>query len=196
VSALSAAKPGTLFLRGIDDLTDQAQDALLALLDARDDLRVISSERIAGEEHGVQLRSDLYYRLSGAVLTLPPLRLRSDFDWLLERLFRRRASDDMRLTPAARIELAGRHWPGNIRELAHALDTAIAMADGTVIDVPDLPEPVIACAQGDDPEEDLAALLTACNWNMSQAARRLGVNRSTVLRRARKAGLNPPAAAT
>ena len=42
------------------------------------------------------------------------------------------------------------------------------------------------------PEEDLQSLLDACNWNMSKAARRLGVNRSTVLRRVRKAGLTPP----
>jgi len=41
-------------------------------------------------------------------------------------------------------------------------------------------------------DDDLELLLTACAWNMSQAARRLGVNRSTVLRRVRKAGLTPP----
>jgi transcriptional regulator of acetoin/glycerol metabolism len=161
-------------------------------LDNRDDLRVISSVGPKFDAQTAGIRSDLYYRLSGAVLSVPSLRLRQDFDWLLERLFRRRALDDMRLTPAARIELAGRSWPGNIRELAHTLDAAIAMADGTVIDVPDLPPAANAPGQEIAPSEDLAALLAACRWNMSQVARRLGVNRSTVLRRVRKAGLSPP----
>jgi transcriptional regulator of acetoin/glycerol metabolism len=120
------------------------------------------------------------------------LRLRQDFDWLLDRLFRRRASDDSRLSPAARIELAGRDWPGNIRELAHTLDAAVAMAEGAVIDLPDLPPATVSAQPEAQPDHDLEALLLACHWNMSQVARRLGVNRSTVLRRMRKAGLKPP----
>jgi sigma-54 dependent transcriptional regulator, acetoin dehydrogenase operon transcriptional activator AcoR len=192
IDALTEAAAGTLFLRGLEDLDLAAQHALLRLLDTRDDLRVIASVGPQFDAQTAGIRSDLFYRLSGAVLTLPALRLRRDFEWLLERLFRRRASDDMRLTPAARIELSGRSWPGNVRELAHLLDVAIALADGPVIDVPDLP--TIGIAQGRDvaPSEDLGALLAACNWNMSQVARRLGINRSTVLRRVRRAGLSPP----
>lgn len=192
IDALSEAAAGTLFLRGVEDLSPGAQNALLRLLDARDDLRLISSVGPLFDAGTTALRRDLFYRLSGAVLTLPPLRMRHDFDWLLDRLFRRRARDDMRLTPGARIDLAGRSWPGNIRELAHALDAAIAMADGTVIDVPDLPSAMDAPDGDIAPTEELAALLAACHWNMSRVARRLGVNRSTVLRRVRKAGLSPP----
>ena len=182
----------SLFLRGVEDLNRSAQDALLGVLDARDDLRVISSTCTPLYARGTVLRSDLFHRLSGVRLTLQPLRLRRDFDWLLDRLFRRRAPEDMRLTPAAQIELSGRYWPGNTRELAHTLDSAIAITEGAVIDVPDLPAPAIAQDVRDTPAEDLEALLSACHWNMSQVARRLGVNRSTVLRRVRKAGLLPP----
>lgn len=192
VRALAEAAPGTLFLRGLEDLTNGAQDALLGLLDARDDLRMIATAGRRFDAGNTQIRKDLLFRLSGATLTLPSLRMRRDFDWMLERLFRRRAPEDMRLTPAARIELAGRDWPGNVRELAHALDAAIAVADGPVIDLPDLP-PRSPFPMGDAaPEHDLEALLAACDWNMSQVARRLGVNRSTVLRRVRKLGLAPP----
>ena len=49
-----------------------------------------------------------------------------------------------------------------------------------------------ATASSSQSGDDLEALLVACNWNMSQAARRLGVNRSTVLRRMRKVGVQPP----
>lgn len=191
VDALIEAAPGTLFLRGVQDLDAETQDALLRLLDARDDLRVIASAEAGFDATSAGMRPDLFYRLTGATLCLPALRLRLDFDWLLERLFRRRAPDGLRLSPAARIELAGRDWPGNIRELAHTLGAAIAMADGPVIDVPDLPMRPGRPRDSDAAEQDIVALLAACDGNMSQVARRLGVNRSTVLRRLRKLGLTP-----
>ncbi|MHA7851300.1 sigma-54-dependent Fis family transcriptional regulator [Roseovarius sp.] len=192
VRALAKAAPGTLFLRGVEDLCAEAQGALLWLLDDRDDLRVIATAGPQFDAATNPIRSDLFFRFSGAVLMIPALRMRRDFDWMLERLFRRRAPSDMRLTPAARTELAGRDWPGNIRELAHVLETALATADGQVIDLPDLPpRPPLRASQA-EPEHDFEALLAACQWNMSQVARRLGVNRSTVLRRVRKLGLKPP----
>ena len=191
IQALADAKPGTLFLRGLEDLSGEAQAALLALLDTRDDLRVISAASADFSHETDDFREDLYFRLSGARLQVPALRLRRDFDWMLDRMFRRRAPDDTRLSLAARIELAGRSWPGNLRELAHVLEAAIALADGPVIDVPDLLPCPAQGAAATVPEVDFEALLEASNWNMAQVARRLGVNRSTVLRRIRKAGLKP-----
>ncbi|WP_238367269.1 sigma-54-dependent Fis family transcriptional regulator [Mesobacterium pallidum] len=194
VAALNAAAPGTLLLRGVEDLTDAAQEALLALLDRRADLRVVATTRADPSTLAEELRADLFHRVAGAVIALPPLRHRADFDWLLDRLLRVRSAGDTRLTPAARDALKSRDWPGNIRELEQALDVALALAEGAVIDLPDLPPPVHCPSHGAPrPEEDLEAVLSACGWNMSQAARRLGVNRSTVLRRCRKAGLTPPA---
>ena len=64
----------------------------------------------------------------------------------------------------------------------------LALAEGDVIDLPDLPDPPRPC----ETEQSLEAVLDACNWNMARAARRLGVNRSTVLRRIRKEGLRAP----
>lgn len=197
VNALHEATSGTLVLRGMEDLSEAAQAALLALLDSREDLRVIATaQRDITADPGT-LRQDLLFRLAGARLDLPPLRLRHDFDWVLDRLLRRRLPEGCRLSPAARIELSGRAWPGNIRELARVLDVAAALVEGMVIDVPDLPAPTLSPAPAapaqDAPRQDLEALLSACDWNMSQAARRLGVNRSTVLRRIRKAKLTPPA---
>lgn len=191
-AALDTAGPGTLFLRGVEDLSTAGQARLLSLLDRRADLRVIASTRLDPKALAELLREDLYYRIAGAVLMLPPLRHRADFDWLLDRLLRRRSADELRLSPAARAELKSRSWPGNIRELERALDVAVALAEGAVIDLPELSAPVHATA-AETPDENLETLLSACNWNMAQAARRLGVNRSTVLRRVRKAGLTSPA---
>ena len=75
------------------------------------------------------------------------------------------------------------------------LDVAVALCEGRAIDLPDLPDPQVpqqATGLERPGDGDLEVILAACGWNMAQAARRLGVNRSTVLRRVRKAGLRPP----
>lgn len=187
--------PGTLFLIGIEDLTAAAQTSLLGELENRSDLRILASCRCAPSELARVLRDDLLHRLVGATLALPPLRHRTDLDWLIDRILRRCSSDDIRLSPVARAELKSRKWTGNIRELEHTLESAVALCEDAIIDLTDLPSPVLSRTSALTPEEekdDLEKLLIACDWNMSQAARRLGLNRSTVLRRMRKAGLTPP----
>jgi transcriptional regulator of acetoin/glycerol metabolism len=94
----------------------------------------------------------------------------------------------LHLTPAARSALQARTWPGNIRELANTLDVAVLLADSAVIDAPDLPDPPLSHQPA---PERLSDVLAACGGNMSRAARRLGVNRSTILRRARREGVVP-----
>jgi len=195
LATLADAPAGTLFLRGVEDLAPEGQAQLLTLLDAAPHLRIVASCRCAQGALAERLRADLYHRLAGAVLCLPPLRHRADMDWLIDRLLRRRCTDDLRLSPAARAELKSRDWTGNIRELELTLDVAVALCEGHAIDLPDLPVPQVAQqATGFERpgEDDLEVILSACGWNMAQAARRLGVNRSTVLRRVRKAGLTPP----
>ncbi len=193
IAKLQEAVAGTVFLRGIENLSASAQSALLRLLDRRTDLRFLTSCHCTPTELSQVLREDLFFRLVGATLSLPPLRHRADLDWLIDRLLRRCSSEAMRLSPAARAELKSRSWPGNIRELEQVLEVAVALCEGTVIDLPDLPPPLQQAASRPSEEDDLEVLMKACGWNMSQAARRLGVNRSTVLRRLRKAGLTPPA---
>lgn len=183
---------GTLFLQGADDLSSSGQAAMLRLL-ADSKLRVITSARgdLAALARSNGFRGDLFFRIAGATLSLPPLLLRQDFDWLLDRLLRQRNPDGLRLTPAARSELKARSWPGNLRELGNVLDVAVSLAEGSAIDTTDLPAPVLAETAADD-AESLEAVLDACGWNMAQAARRLGVNRSTIMRRVQRLMLTPP----
>ena len=194
LAALETAGPGTLLLKGVDEVTGPVQSGLLELIEKRPDLRVISTcqRDLRDDEGSASFRADLFYRLAGDVMILPPLRLRHDIDWLIDRVLRRHAAKGLSLSAAARAELASRPWPGNIRELESVIDVAAAVADGTVIDLPDLPAAHIAQACDTQTDAALEALLDACGWNMSRAARRMGVNRSTVLRRIRKAGLSPP----
>jgi transcriptional regulator of acetoin/glycerol metabolism len=205
---------GTLFLDNLHDLDPEGQARLLCLLDriaacpARQRPRIIAA---ASADPGVavqagRFRQDLFFRIATATLDVPPLRRRTDFDWLLDRVLRMAAHHrpgSFRLSPAARAELKSRDWPGNLRELAGVLEAALVQAEGSVIDLPDLPPPALApaacgpqpCGAGKEiaagAPPPLADVLEACNGNMSLAARRLGVNRSTVLRRARRAGLRP-----
>lgn len=193
VIALPAtAGPGTLFLRGVEDLSPRGQADLLHLLDNRSDLRIMASCRCSPAALSEVLRDDLFHRVAGATLALPPLRHRADIDWLMDRLLRQRCTEDKLLSPAARAELKGWNWPGNIRELKQVLDVAIALSEAKVIDLQDLPSSPKQAGPTSSAEHELEAVLTACEWNMAQAARRLGVNRSTVLRRIRKASLQPP----
>ena len=183
-----APAPTTLLLRGVEQLSEEAAACLTALLDRAPNLRVLSTTRSAPAD--LALPRELFHRLAGATLILPALRQRQDLGWLLDRVLQRRAPEDMRLSPSARATLLGRDWPGNLREMEQVIDVAVALCEGRVIDAPDLPAPVEAAVQV--AEEPLEQVMEACGWNMSRAARRLGVNRSTVLRRLRRAGLTPP----
>lgn len=196
-----AAEGGTLLLDAPGDLGPEGQARLLQILAGLDALparrrpRLItaSSADLAQMVRAGTFRADLFFRLAAARLALPPLRLRQDFDWLLDRMMRQFGHlrpQSLRLSPAARADLKARDWPGNLRELANTLEVAIALAEGSVIDLPDLPPAPLAEA-GAGAEDSLADILAACGGNMALAARRLGVNRSTILRRARREGLWP-----
>ena len=195
-----SAAGGTLFLDAPEDLSTEAQGRLLQIIAGFDALPARRRPRLIAATaadlgalvRAGAFRADLFFRLAAVTLMLPPLRLRQDFDWLLDRMLRQMGHlrpDTLRLSPAARAELKARDWPGNLRELANTLEVAIALAEGSVIDLPDLPPAPLS--NPDTPEESLAAILAACGGNMSLAARRLGVNRSTILRRARREGLLP-----
>uniref|UniRef100_UPI00399C1C57 sigma 54-interacting transcriptional regulator n=1 Tax=Roseovarius halophilus (ex Wu et al. 2025) TaxID=3376060 RepID=UPI00399C1C57 len=188
------APAGTIFLKGLEDLGAAEQAALLALLERREDLRPVASCRrdLARAVREGAFRADLYFRIAGDTLRLPPLRLRHDLDWLIDRVLRRHNARGLSLSPAARADLGGRDWPGNIRELESVIDVAAAVAEGKVIDLPDLPAPCLSEQPTPGGGDDLEALLDACGWNMARVAKRLGVNRSTILRRVRKAGLSAP----
>ena len=143
-----------------------------------------------------QFREDLYFRLNGAILSLPPLRERQDFDWLVEQMLTQRRALFNRaftLSPSALVRLRRHDWPGNIRELINALDYACAMAEGALIDIDDLPEfclrtPLAGKAEGE--AADLLAELRRNRWNVSQVARQHGVDRTTIHRRIRRLGLS------
>nr|WP_298421546.1 sigma-54-dependent Fis family transcriptional regulator [Rhodoblastus sp.] len=204
------ANGGTLFLDEIGDMPLASQTRLLRVLAEREltpvgatrpvpvDVRVIAATHRDLVEliKSGKFREDLYFRLSGAVLRLPPLRDRLDFDWLVGKMLAERRSQSGRaytLSPSAEARMRQYPWPGNIRELINALDYACAIAEGDLIHLDDLPDRIVS---GDprenkipDSAEDLLADLRRNRWNVSQVARLRGVDRTTIHRQIRRHGL-------
>jgi transcriptional regulator of acetoin/glycerol metabolism len=205
---IEEADGGTLFLDEIGDMPIGLQSRLLRVLAEREVtavgatrprpvvLRVISASHrdLADLVRQGLFREDLYYRLNAATLTIPALRERRDFDWLLLRIIDRHRPADATLdiSPAARQALEAHDWPGNIRELENVIAVAAALCDGGLIDLADLPETLTAAPAGtiDPRRAALVETLAACQGNVSEAARRLGVDRSTIHRQIKRYGLD------
>jgi len=205
---IAAAHEGTLFLDEIGDMPQALQAKLLRVLSESEitplgarapravSVRCISASHrpLAELVRRGSFREDLLYRLNAAELALPALRQRSDLQALADRMLAP-LGRHLRLGDAARAVLAAHAWPGNLRELHNALRYAAALCgqegDGT-IEPEHLPD---ALQQRAPPSADAAALppqsaaqaleqlLAQCQGNVSEAARRLGVSRSTIHRR-------------
>lgn len=212
------AHGGTLFLDEIGDMPLASQTRLLRVLAEREvtpvggsrpmavDMRVIAAthqDLLALVRLG-RFREDLYFRLNGATLSLPPLRERSDLAWIVNQLLEKRSNDQSHVLSEEALDVFSAYpWPGNIRELVNVLDFACAVATGTRIEVDDLPEQVfrmpgtvVASTAAMDPaSREVAALkedLRRANWNISAAARQMGVDRTTLHRRMRRLGVSLP----
>jgi transcriptional regulator of acetoin/glycerol metabolism len=201
------ADGGTLFLDEIGDMPLLLQTRLLRVL-AEHVVQPIGAAasrpvrfRVISASHRALavlveqklFREDLYYRLNAAALTLPPLREREDFEWLLGRMLARHAprAATLSLTAAALAALRAHRWPGNLRELDNAIAVAAALCTGGEIGIADLPETVLGGADMPGTEAGkLAAALRACGGNVSAAARQLGVDRTTIHRQMRRFGLS------
>lgn len=141
------ANGGTLFLDEIGDMPLALQTRLLRVLDTQEvvalgtgtprklDINVIAAthqdlhRRVAEG----QFRQDLFYRLAGAVIDVPPLRHRTDLETIVERILSGLAGGSRRLDASAIDALMRHAWPGNIRELGHVLRRAASLAAGAVI---------------------------------------------------------------
>jgi two-component system response regulator HydG len=156
-----AADGGTLFLDEISDLSPAAQAKLLrAIQDLavervgangthRVDIRVVAATNRSLRElvHQRLFRADLFYRLSGVDIRVPPLReRRPDIALLAQHFLERHAVvRPLRLTPAAADALIAHDWPGNVRELERLIERVVALATSEAVDLDDLPE----CVKGD-----------------------------------------------
>ena len=224
------ADGGTLFLDEIGDLSPSAQSKLLLFLDrhsvtavgsareVRVDVRLVAAthrdvERLAAEG---RLRTDLLYRLQVATVTLPPLRERREdiaplAEYFLASLGKEWGRPGARLTPLAIARLETHPWPGNVRQLRHAIESSLALAGSDVLDADRLTMPAAQAADGageSSPagtrapapgrfkeriaEHELRLLkeaLAATRGNKAAAGRLLGLDENQIRYLCRKRGL-------
>jgi DNA-binding NtrC family response regulator len=203
------ADGSTLFLDEIGEVSPKIQVELLRVLEEKKVVRLggttpvtanfrtvaATNKNLRTEMEAGNFREDLYYRLNVFHIELPPLRARpEDIPVLAEAFVSRIAASMNRPAPdfdaPAMKRLREYPWPGNVRELANAIERAMVVQRGGVITPKDLP---IGESRDDDPHTDSGAfslaemekhhveqVLSECDWNISQAARVLQVDRTTV----------------
>ncbi len=206
------AHGGTIFLDEVGDISSRIQLKLLRVLQEKEfepvgdtrtlkvDVRVIAAtnqnlrEKVARGE----FREDLFYRLKVVELSLPPLReRRQDIPLLIEHFvtlfnkqFNRGVTD---LGEEARTALMQHPWPGNIRELKHAIEHAFILCRGETIELRHLPLEVRQSLpngqanfrEGTLSMHELQQALEKAGGNKAKAARALNVSRQTVYRKLR-----------
>ena len=204
------ADGGTLFLDEVVELTAGAQAALLRLLQdgelrpvgatrtTRVDLRIIAATH-ADLERAVSsgtFREDLYARLAGHQLRLPPLReRRHDLGLfvasIVERTLDDRA-DQVRIAPEVALALLRHPFPRNIRELDHILRRALALAPDHVICAEHLPRLLFERRLGNDSElhAELVRILTKTGGNVAATGRQMGKARIQIRRWCERFGID------
>ncbi len=176
------------------------------------DVRIVSATHraLSAAVEAGRFREDLHYRLEVLTLRVPPLRERpGDLIALAWQRLAEEAEPELRFAPEVEAALRAYDWPGNVRELRSVVEHGAALADGAVIRLDDLPDKLRTGARAPTaPRPDLAspvpapaldraairplaeveracveAALVACEGSVVEAARALGISRSTLWRK-------------
>jgi len=215
------ASGGTLFLDEIGNLSLKSQAKLLGVLQSQAvsrlgsdrpipvDARIVCATNLSAAELAdpTQFRQDLLYRINTVAVELPPLRQRPEdiaelVGYYLARFIRKYHKGPLALSPETLAALAAYHWPGNIRELVHAVERAVIMSEGGTLTAADLlpptlsppPSPAAPLAADELNLERLEARAIAQavakhHGNLSKAAQELGLGRTTLYRKMAKHGI-------
>ena len=215
VGRLERADQGTLFLDEIGDLSAESQAKLLRALETgevdrigatdtiRVDVRVLAATNkdLAEAMETGEFRRDLFYRLNGVPLLVPPLReRRADIPALANHFLGRACAAEgkpaKRLTPEALALLEEYRWPGNVRELENVIERALILCDEGVLDPEHLPMGVRLTPQfGHDHESDglptleeverryIRRVLEECKGHRHKAAAILGISERNLYRK-------------
>jgi len=218
IGRFELAQGGTLFLDEIQDIPPQVQPKLLRVLEERRFERLGSNEPIEADirvvcacsrdparavEEGV-LRAELYYRLAGVTIEIPPLRDRREDVVPLLLHFLTRCGSDKTFDDRTLARLASYDWPGNVRELKQCVEALDALVEEPTIresDLPDRMRPAPGEAVGGRTlqplpeavarleEAHIRRALELADGKNEEAIRLLGISRATFFKRKKKYGL-------
>ena len=221
---LEAADGGTLFLDEVGDMSLETQAKFLRAIETGEierlgatrtisvDTRIVAATNkdLAAEIQAGRFREDLFYRLNVVPIHLPPLRQRrEDIPLLVAHFGGRLAAEHGRppraFTKGAIERLSSYGWPGNIRELRNLIERILIMTDGETVDEAEVDDALPADADEGPPSEikaarekaerdTILATLKQCQWNVTEASRRLGMDRGYLHRKIKRYGLAREAA--
>ena len=222
---MEIAAHGTLFLDEMGDVDLQVQAKLLKALeemrfrrlgdvqDRRVDVRLLVATHrdLAALVQAEKFREDLYYRVRGVELRVPPLRERGHDVVLLARhllvsIAAELGRPGLRLSAASEEALLAHHWPGNVRELRNVLEHAALLGASSAVEPADFVEllrrpraggagPSPALTLDEVERQHVARVLQQEGWAVQRAAEVLGISRTSLYERIRKYGLSRPEAA-
>ena len=212
------ADSGTLFLDELGEIPQTTQVKLLRVLQDKTFERVGGSEQMRTDVRLVcatnrnlrdmvkegDFREDLFYRVNVVTVTMPPLRERTTDIPMLVAHFLKKEGTNKTVPGEVMARLQAYHWPGNVRELENVIRRCLALATGDSLRVEDLPPEMLEATRlppGEEPAQGLVgdleriernSLLNALEetgWNVSRAARILGVGRTALQYKMKKYGL-------
>ncbi len=215
IGKFQLADKGTLFLDEIGNLSFTLQSKLLVILQNRSvtpvgsskpiplDIRLISATNISIEKEVAEqrFREDLVYRLNTIKIELPPLRERGEDIELLASFFlgsyqKKYKKSGLRLSSQTLRKLQKYHWPGNIRELQHAIEKAVILAEDDVLKPEDFSLRTTDGAAKNEFQtlEDMEKAmieeaLDKYNGNFTQVSDKLGITRQTLYNKVKRYGL-------
>lgn len=207
---------GSIFLDEIGNLSLAMQSKLLAVLENREvtkvgtnkaipiDIRLITATNMPLKEmiRNGTFREDLLYRINTVELRIPPLRDRSEdipllVDFFIKKFGAKYQKENLKLNSEALKKLKAYQWPGNIRELKHLIERAVIMCESSILNTNDFPLRIEtqkrnASSSLNIEEIEKQAIQTAIQKNkgiLSNAAKELGMGRTTLYRKMNKYGL-------
>ena len=210
---LEMADNGTLFLDEIGEISLKMQISLLQAIEKKQFLRVGSNEPIKSDFRLIsathqdlprlirenRFREDFFYRINVIRIEIPPLRDRpEDVPVLADHFLKSFVKETGKLiegfTQGAIDLLTAYHWPGNVRELRNVVERAVVLAKGRMIGAGELTflNPTdnvcnMGCLTLKEMETNhIQAALATSNWNISRAAKQLGIDRSTLARKIKR----------
>jgi DNA-binding NtrC family response regulator len=210
---LEMADTGTLFLDEIGEISTKMQVGLLRVLEEKRFLRLGGSQTVSSDFRLVtathrdlpslikekQFREDFYYRINVITIHIPPLRERQEDIPLLSDHFLRQYVEETGkhlegFTSKALDQLTSYSWPGNVRELKNVVERAVVIAKGRMIGSEELKfldpgkghEELSSTTLEELEMHHIKAILISCAGNMSLAAKKLGIDRSTLSRKMKR----------